>query len=88
MVSGRVKKVISEVIERRYKRTEVLESDMLLENDLGLDSLDFVEVWCSLEEEFLIKIPKEHEQSSFRTVSDVIKIAQTVIDEQEIARRG
>ena len=42
-----------------------------LENDLGLDSLDAVELGMALEEEFGITIDEE-KLASFKTVEDIV----------------
>ena len=53
-----------------------------LVDDLGLDSLDHVLLWCAIEEAFLIKIPKEYSTHKFDTVQDIIDVANKVKEER------
>ena len=50
---------------------KVKELNASLENDLGLDSLDAVELGMALEEEFGITID-EDKLASFKTVEDIV----------------
>jgi len=52
-----------------------------LKEDLGLDSLDHVLLLCSIEEHFLIKIPREYNTYPFVTVQDMIDVAHKIKEE-------
>lgn len=52
-----------------------LETD--LQNDLGADSLDAVELIMAIEEEFNITIPDEKAQN-IRTVKDIVSLLETL----------
>lgn len=68
-IESRVKEVIAENLG-------VVAADIKLENsledDLGADSLDAVELVMSLEDEFEIDVPDEHAEP-WKTVGDVVK---------------
>ncbi len=63
-INERLKKIFSKV----SKRTDIEPSSSL--KDLGLDSLDLVEVLMSIEEEFSIQF-EEEEMLELKTVQDV-----------------
>ena len=74
----RVIKILGEQLG--INKTEIKEEQNLI-TDLGMDSLDTVEVIMSLEKEFGIKIP-DGEVSNLATVKDIIK----KIEEIRLAR--
>ncbi len=63
-IDERLAKLFSKV----SKRTDIKKEDLLKE--LGLDSLDLVELLMSIEEEFNIQF-EEEEMLTFKTVQDV-----------------
>jgi len=67
----------------RYGTDIHLKDDMKLEDDLMLDSLDYVEVWCGVEEEFLVNIDKKYEEEQLVTVGDVIALVEKVLKDKE-----
>ncbi len=70
---------IYEILENfdKVSANSKIENSSSLTKDLGLDSLDLVDIIMALEEEFCIEIP-EKDQSQFKTVGDAIEyIANT-----------
>jgi acyl carrier protein len=72
MVFEKVKKIINEVISIDEEKI-TLEAN--LENDLGADSLDAVEIIMLLEDEFDISLDDEATQN-IKTVSDLVKFIE------------
>lgn len=64
-----VERVVSIVKENLGNQKATI--DNTLEDDLGADALDIVELTMSLEEEFGIEIPDEHAER-FKTVKDIV----------------
>lgn len=66
---------IEREIKLRFgKQVYVKDSDHL-ENDLGVDSLDRVEIWLALENDFKVDIP-ENEAKTIETVMDCINLVK------------
>ena len=59
------------MVETLNCEEEDIKSEALLEDDLGIDSLDAVELALALEELFGVKIPDE-ELSEMKTVKDIV----------------
>ena len=72
MVFEKVKKIINVVISIDEEKI-TLEAN--LENDLGADSLDAVEIIMLLEDEFDISLDDEATQN-IKTVSDLVKFIE------------
>ena len=72
MVFEKVKKIINEVISIEEEKITL---DANLENDLGADSLDAVEIIMLLEDEFDISLDDEATQN-IKTVSDLVKFIE------------
>lgn len=66
----RVKKIVADNVS--IDPNDVFE-DSHIENDLGADSLDIVEIVMAVEEEFDIEITDE-EMESAKTVSDLVDL--------------
>jgi acyl carrier protein len=64
------------VIERSGIDESKIVENASLRNDLGLDSLDIVELIMELEDEFEIEIPDE-EADNLKTVGDVIHFIES-----------
>lgn len=81
-------KTMTEVLEKKVQellverlgivdiKTVTLEVN--LEDDLGADSLDAVEIVIALEEEFGIEIP-DTEAEKFKTVGDIVKYIKSLV---------
>ena len=65
-------KVKEVVVEQLHVEEEVVKPETSFIEDLGVDSLDIVELMMSLEEEFDMQIP-ESEADKMATVGDVIE---------------
>jgi len=61
-------------IFRRYTEDEsfILTTDMVLRSDLDINSYEFVQVICEVEEAFNIEIP-DRAITGFKTVGDVLE---------------
>ncbi|MGB3242051.1 MAG: acyl carrier protein [Candidatus Omnitrophota bacterium] len=68
-VAERVKTVIAEQLK---VKSEMVTKEAKIVDDLGAESLDIVEMFVMLEEDFDIKIPDE-EVEQMATVGDAIK---------------
>lgn len=55
---------------------EQVRADQSLERDLGLDSLDIVEIWMAIEDELNVAVPDE-EAYKAKTVGEVIALVQS-----------
>jgi acyl carrier protein len=60
-------------IVRRYTENEdfVLTADMVLRSDLGINSYEFVQIVCEVEDAFGVEIP-DRAIGGFKTVRDVM----------------
>jgi acyl carrier protein len=77
----RIYKVAKENLDK-FPTDKVITEDMSLIDDLGLDSLDKIEIWLGVEEEFVIDIP-DGEVRKINTVGDMINL---VIKYQELKK--
>ncbi len=69
MVFDKVKEII---VEQLDVDADKVTTDANIQDDLGADSLDVVDLVMSLEEEFDIEIPDEAVES-IKTVGDIVK---------------
>ena len=69
-------RVIQCVAEQAYVNTAQIKPTSSLVNDLGLDSLDTVELAMAIEDEFRIEIPDE-EAERCQTVQDIVTLVRT-----------
>ena len=68
-------------IKSKYDRdVNINMNDSFIET-LGLDSLDIVEIWATMEQKFKIDIPEE-EIIKMKNVSDVIEMIQKYLKEK------
>lgn len=72
MILERLKQMVSEQLDIDVKNVT---PDCDIKNDLGLDSLDIVEILMSVEEEWDIIIDDD-ETESIKTVGDVIALIE------------
>ena len=68
-------------IIRKYTRFKeaVITGDTVIQNDLGLNSFEFVELICEVEEKFDVEIP-DRSLDGFKTVKDVIDFLEGAIN--------
>ena len=69
MIEEKVKKII---VEQLTVNADQVTPDAKFVEDLGADSLDYVELIMALEEEFGLEVPDE-EAEKLQSVGDVIK---------------
>lgn len=70
MVFNEIKKIVLKVIKNINE--EEIKSKSRLVEDLGADSLNYVEIIMDIEERFNIQIP-EKEIEKIKTIEDIIK---------------
>lgn len=69
MILEKVKAILSEQFD---VEEDSITPDTLIEDDLGADSLDVVDLLMSLEDEFEVEIPDE-EIENIRSVGDLVR---------------
>ena len=75
MVLEKVKKILADqfdVVE------ESISADTNIQEDLGADSLDVVDLIMALEDEFEFEVP-DHELENIKTVGDLVKFVEANI---------
>ena len=75
MVSEKIKVILAEQFD---VEEDSLQNDTDLQDDLGADSLDVVDLLMSIEDEFEIEIPDE-EIENIRTVGDLVNYIEANI---------
>lgn len=76
MVFDKVKDLISEQLD--VKADEITE-DSSIQDDLGADSLDIVDLVMAIEDEFGVEIP-EDQVENIKTVGDIVKFIEDNAD--------
>ncbi len=76
MIFEKVKSILAQQLDADE---ESMTLETQIENDLGADSLDIVEMLMSIEDEFDVEIPEES-LSSLKTIGDVVEYIQNCID--------
>ena len=69
MVFEKVREIL---VDHLYVDEDAVTMEASIQNDLGADSLDIVDLVMSLEEEFDCEIPDE-EIENIKTVGDIVK---------------
>ena len=72
MVFDKVKELISEQLD--VKADDITEASNI-QDDLGADSLDLVDLVMALEDEFDVEIP-EDQVENIKTVGDIVKFIE------------
>ncbi len=72
MVFDKVKELISEQLD--VKADDITEASNI-QDDLGADSLDVVDLVMALEDEFEVEIP-EDQVENIKTVGDIVKFIE------------
>ena len=75
MVLEKIKVILAEQFD---VEEDSLKNDTDLQDDLGADSLDVVDLLMSIEDEFEIEIPDE-EIENIRTVGDLVNYIESII---------
>lgn len=63
--------------------SEKISEDMSFSDDLGVDSLDMVDIISALEDEFKIEITDDDLASGIDTVGDAVELLKSKIEEIE-----
>lgn len=71
-----LEKVIEILAEELDLDKEEIKVENNLQDDLGADSLDVVEIVMALEDEFNIEIPDE-DTANIKTVNDIVKYIES-----------
>ncbi len=79
-----IRSKIKEVFVKNFELDEnKIQDDKLLFDDLGLDSLDIVDLIVGLQRVFKIDLRKYSEIKSIRTFGDVCNVMNKIINEQK-----
>ncbi len=73
MVFEKIKEILAEQLDAN---AEEMTMETRIDEDLGADSLDVVELLMSIEDEFEVEIPDE-EIESLKTIGDVVEYIQS-----------
>ena len=72
-------KVKSIIIEQLDVEEDKVTMDAVIQDDLGADSLDIVDLVMAFEEEFDVEIPDDQVEN-VKTVGDIVKYIEDKID--------
>lgn len=76
MVFEKVKSIIMDQLDVEEDKVTL---DAVIQDDLGADSLDIVDLVMSFEEEFDIEIPDDQVEN-IKTVGDIVKYIEEKVD--------
>lgn len=75
-----IEKAVKEIVSNHYEfPIEDLTNDSVLEDEVGLDSLDVVELILTLETKINITIPDE-ETENIKTVGDMVTVIDLIVN--------
>ena len=75
----RIIKIVNQVLEEEFEiDAELLKPESLLNEDLGLDSLDAVDLIVMVDKQLGVRI-EEEQARSIRTIEDVYKIIDELL---------
>ncbi len=84
MTDSDIRSKIKEVFVKNFELDEnIIQDDKLLFDDLGLDSLDIVDLIVGLQRAFKIDLRKYSEIKSIRTFGDVCSVMNKIIHEHK-----
>lgn len=79
-----IRNKIKQVLVKSFELDEdKIQDDKLLFADLGLDSLDLVDLIVGLQREFKIDLRKHSEFMTIRTFGDVCNVISKIIEERK-----
>ena len=79
----RIIKIVNKVLEEEFEiDAELLKPESLLNEDLGLDSLDAVDLIVMVDKQLGVRI-EEEQARSIRTLEDVYKIIDELLKEKQ-----
>ena len=79
-------RIVRALIERAATVPEELKPEMRLSGDLGLDSLDLVDLAMEIEEKLSIPLINQEQIDSWRTVGDLMSCVLRLAREAEDAK--
>ena len=72
MDEEQLKKLVNEVFEESFEtNTELLKADAMIFEDIGLDSLDIVDLVVALQKKFKVQIRDDERIRNIRTLGDI-----------------
>jgi acyl carrier protein len=78
----RMRELIARVLD--VDPAQISDAQTLLCDDLGIDSLDVVELWMAVEAEFDIEINDDHDPTSLKTINDMVEFVRRTAAEQGV----
>lgn len=79
----RIIKIVNQVLEEEFEiDAELLKPESLLYEDIGLDSLDAVDLIVMVDKQLGVRI-EEEEARSIRTLEDVYNIIEELLKEKQ-----
>ena len=86
MNEEQIKQFVNEVFEESFEiAPERLQPEMKIFEDLGLDSLDIVDLIVALQKKFSIKIRDDERARKIRTLDDIYRFILTLKNEEQIS---
>ena len=85
MDEEQLKKLVNEVFEESFETdTEHLKADARIFEDIGLDSLDIVDLVVALQKKFKVQIRDDERIRNIRTLGDIYQFVINLKDEGHI----
>ena len=85
MDEEQLKKLVDEVFEESFEtNTEHLKADARIFEDIGLDSLDIVDLVVALQKKFKVQIRDDERIRNIRTLGDIYQFVINLKDEGHI----
>ncbi len=85
MDEEQLKKLVNEIFEESFEtNTELLKADAMIFEDIGLDSLDIVDLVVALQKKFKVQIRDDERIRSIRTLGDIYQLVINLKDEGHI----
>ena len=86
MDEEQLKKLVNEVFEESFEiNTEFLKDDAMIFEDIGLDSLDIVDLVVALQKKFKVQIRDDERIRSIRTLGDIYQFIINLKNEGHIS---
>jgi acyl carrier protein len=86
MDEEKLKKLVNEVFEESFEiNTELLKDDAMIFEDIGLDSLDIVDLVVALQKKFKVQIRDDERIRSIRTLGDIYQFVINLKNEGHIS---
>ncbi|MDT8379889.1 MAG: acyl carrier protein [Desulfotignum sp.] len=80
---GKISEIVNWVLEKEFEiDAELLKPEALLYEDIGLDSLDAVDLIVMVDKELGVRI-EEEDARELRTLEDVYKIIEELLKEKQ-----